>query len=120
MKQTYNGWKNKATWIVNLYMNNDEGNYTWINEMISTHLKGYGDIYFAPSDELLWEITEVLKDDISELLLPIYFERQGGVDVSRTMTEDLLSLVLSEVDWFELAKKHTVDWIETNETQPTK
>ena len=97
MGNKYNGWKNKATWIVNLYMNNDEGNYTWINEMISTHLKKYGDIYF-----------------------PIYFERQGGVDVSRTMTEDLLSLVLSEVDWFELAKKHTVDWIETNETQPTK
>ena len=143
MKNKYNGWKNKATWIVNLYMNNDEGTYSWMNEMISTHLKEYGDIYFAPKDELIWEMADVLKVDISEMLLPIYFESQSGhvpEDVGRTMKEDLLSFALSEVDWFELAKKHVVDWIEAkansqlvdlietnvadwienSETQPTK
>ena len=123
MKNKYNGWKNRATWLIHLYMNNDEGTYSWMNEMISNHLKEYGDISSAPSDELLWEITEVLKDDMTEMFIPSDFHSDGHDDegqISSRIKEDLLNIALNEVDWIGLTRSLLADWIETNETQPTK
>ena len=111
MDKTYNGWNNRATWLINQYMSNDCGTYSWLNEIISTNLKEYKDKYYHLSDELISEIAEVLRVDITEMFHP----KIKSDDTTEWIKEDLLGYALNEADWFELAKSHTLDWIEDNE-----
>lgn len=35
--ETYQGWKNRETWIVNLWLNNDQGLYTHVMDNITKY-----------------------------------------------------------------------------------
>ena len=80
--KTYNGWTNYETWSVGLYMNNDEGSYTYWKEQAD------GDLDVA---SLAAMIKEEHEDAIPESLDSIGF------------ATDLLNAAMSEVDWHELA-----------------
>lgn len=49
----YNGWANKATWLVNVWLTNDEGTYNEVRELLA-------DKEGIEADEALEKFTEDL------------------------------------------------------------
>ena len=79
---TYNGWTNKATWQVNLWMGdyfnalaNDSG---W-----SENIEGFSD-----------ELEQVTWDSLNEL----------GVTKEASLLQDMILSYMAEVNWKELAE----------------
>ena len=77
----YNGWCNRETWIVNLWMTGDQGYYEQLCEIISSH------------DNLDGQ-AEALEDWIR-------FEYDGEYS---SIWADLINNSLAEVDWYAIVK----------------
>jgi hypothetical protein len=87
----YNGWYNYETWLVNLWLTNDEGSYEWLRELC------------GESDE--YTLSHTLKDEVtSEHMMPAL----GDCSIQA----DLLGAALSEVNWYELAEHYVADYAE--------
>lgn len=89
-QQSYNGWTNHATWVVNLWLTNDE--YTEEGLRMAVRYGGH----------------EGVKDYVDELL------DDSGID-SGTMWYDLIRSCLSEVDWREIASYYQEDEDDTDD-----
>ena len=72
----YNGWKNKATWNVALYINNDYNlyqlacSYQRISGKEATY-KGffqYAGLKGATPDGVMWDCPTLCKTDLNELI----------------------------------------------------
>ena len=59
--KTYNGWTNYETWLVNLWMSNDEGSYNYWNERAAEIIKGADD-----RDEASGFLADAIKDEHEE------------------------------------------------------
>ncbi len=77
----YNGWCNRETWVVNLWLTNDECYYQELGSIIKS---------FDTTDEQAEEIEQ-------------YVHRIIDVNEA-SMTTDLLSASLGRVDWHEIAR----------------
>jgi len=77
--ETYNGWKNRETWLVNVWLNNDQISYKYFRSVLS-------------KDE-----PKLRAKNLSE-----YFDELLE-DGSISLWTDLLREVLSKVDWQEIA-----------------
>lgn len=77
----YNGWSNRETWIVNLWMTGDQGYYEQLFEIISSH-------------DSLDDQAETLEDWVR-------FEYSGEYS---SIWADLINNSLAEVDWYEIVK----------------
>ena len=109
MRKPYKGWKNRATWIVNLYMNGDYGDgftFYQFNHTISDFLSEHG---WEGNEEILDELTGLVEEDVTTSLTL-------GLSPSGAMN-DLLNITLSEVDWRLLTTHRADNWIEDNETK---
>lgn len=83
-QQSYNGWTNHATWLVNLWLTNDQ--YTEEGLRMAVRYGGH----------------EGLKDYVYELL------DDSGI-ASDTMWYDMITSCLSDVDWREIAGHYQDD-----------
>lgn len=101
----YNGWKNYETWLVGLWMDNDEGTHDYWRER-AQEIKEEGDFggrgsnefmpeSVTPDDMLLSTIADELKDQ-HEMMV-----EEKGLE---GFMADLINAALSEVDWRELAE----------------
>ena len=100
----YNGWKNHATWMVNLHVANDEGTYLWIQELAETAWRdNYGDV-----DSYRLALASAIRE---------YVGGEDGIDVfgidailagGNLLLSDMVSSVMSDVDWLEIAE----NWID--------
>ena len=93
-RKEYNGCTNYETWVVKLWMDNEEGSHNYWNEQADDELNRQTD-----SSGKLDEDTAIgnLADSLScwhNELLP---EVQG-------FAADLLGAAMSEVNWYEIAK----------------
>ena len=79
----YNGWSNRETWIVNLWMTGDQSYYEQLCEIIS-------------SRDSVDNQTEALKGWIR-------FEYDGEYS---SLWADLINNSLAEVDWYEIVEKN--------------
>ena len=72
---SYNGWKNRATWLVNLYYSDyfDASQYDSMEQL---------------AENIKWTLEDMLEDAIG----------QNG------FVRDLMATSLSEVDYYELAE----------------
>ena len=77
----YNGWSNRETWIVNLWMTGDQSYYEQLCEITSSHNN-------------LDDQAEVLEDWIR-------FEYDGEYS---SLWADLINNSLAEVNWYEIVK----------------
>jgi hypothetical protein len=87
--ETYNGWTNKATWLVKLWIDNDQG------EQESWHAVAR----VAVNNGGPYALSELLKDhyeNSAEDLLPI--------DQQASFWADLLNWALASVDWAAIAR----------------
>lgn len=75
----YNGWANHETWLVNLWMDNDEGSYSyWCDR--------------AETADSVGTLADMLKEEFEE-----------NAPETTGVYSDLLSTAMSEVDWYEIA-----------------
>ena len=78
-----NGWKNRETWLVGLWMMDD----------MSEHFK---DEYHDGAD--------IHMDDIKDLVIKTVYEKysDSGREYHTSLTSELLNTALAQVDWREL------------------
>ena len=102
-EREYNGWTNYETWVVNLWIDNDQGTQEyWLEragfflEEAKGHINVTDGIWKEPTAAAMWlsgELKDSHADGTTEL---------EGVD--GTVYADLLGAALSEVDWREIAE----------------
>jgi hypothetical protein len=81
--KTYNGWTSYETWLINLWIDNDEGLQDYANELRGQYAEDY-------------ELSQALKEWFDEMQPEV-----TGV------WADLINASLSEVNWFEIAQHIT-------------
>lgn len=79
-RPSYNGWRNRETWCVNLWLTNEEGSYTECREIVA----GFND----------YDARGAISEYVETLLIDTL-----GDDKLGTMAGDLLLASLAYVDW---------------------
>ena len=80
---TFNGWANRETWLVNLWLNNEESTYHDACQIARTH----------PDASDLW-LGETIESEIVDPLC--------GRDNATGFTLDVLNTFCARVDWREI------------------
>lgn len=93
--QTYNGWTNYETWVVNLWIDNEQGDQEYWREQAQEALDG--------QDGSVEDAVDRLEDQLQD-----WFLEARGECKTPGVFGDLLQSALSEVNWRELAR-HYVD-----------
>ena len=83
---TYNGWKNRETWLVNLWLTNEQGPYNTLVEI-------------AESDCELYEKANQLKQFVYELCMGPESVINGQAN---GLVCDLVNQSLNDVDYREI------------------
>lgn len=104
---TYNGWTNYETWLVNLWINNEEPSYRYWREEAQRHWQLAIDaLDDDPVRRAVTDLADQLKEEIGE----------QAPTPPPSLYADLMDGALSEVDWWEIAQ-HMIQEI-TFETPP--
>lgn len=100
--EKYNGWSNRETWCVNLWLNNDEATYNHLRGMVSDE-KDYvnGDEWNPryPSQTRAEYLLHSIADSIEALV-----DDGNALDAEASLYTDLLRGALNRVDYREIAK----------------
>lgn len=83
--KTYNGWTNYETWLVNLWIQNDQALHAALHDEVT-------------SAENLYDAKEALQAWLDNEYDLFVEERGHG------LFQDLLNAALSNVDWYDIAK----------------
>lgn len=89
---TYNGWTNYETWLVKLWLDNDE--YLCNELQPELARQSHGDV-----------------NDLAEALREYVTDPENGLipDIPNGLASDLLNAALSEVDWREMSESILID-----------
>jgi hypothetical protein len=107
MSERYNGWTNYETWLVNLWMDNEQGSQDFFRE-VARGIHSQTDAYntgLTVAEEARFRFSDWLKQYYSEETRP---ELPG-------VYGDLLCGALSSVNWDEIAR-HYIDAIVEEES----
>jgi len=83
--EQYNGWTNYETWNVNLWLNNDEGSYNVLRDILKDK---------ADDQEAADLLRDLIADDTNDLL--------AAKEINATLAGDLLTHALAQVNWLEI------------------
>ncbi len=99
----YNGWHNYETWVVNLWMDNDEGSQSYWQEQAEECVRVDG------KEDAVSSLADLIKEH--------HDEQWGEINQYRaSVFSDLMGAALSEVNWREIAQ-HLVNEVEVEETE---
>jgi hypothetical protein len=102
---TYNGWTNYETWLVNLWMDNEQGSQEYFRETAR-------EIYECPHNPYRAHMTRAADAGLAFAdWLKAYHEENRPEMPTCGVYHDLLSGALSEVNWNEIAR-HYIEAIE--------
>lgn len=94
---TYNGWANKATWLVNVYL------YDYLYDNAKELIETYG-IQYTNEERMNYVVSELITDSVSELLYDAVEQIDNGKDsMLRAMVCDFVSMSVYDVDTHTLA-----------------
>ena len=95
--KNYNGWTNYETWLVNLWMDNDENMQSHLRQVAADEIEK---AMVNSSDwmDAVGDATQALASDIEEN------HEEGCAEVTGVFA-DLLQSALSEVNWDEIAER---------------
>lgn len=96
-KEKYNGWNNYETWNTKLWLDNDEGTYSYMIETANDFI-----------NKEPYEFGEFIKDYIYGLQ-----DQEKQADFG--LFTDLLNSALQEVDWTEIAESYLEEVKEEDE-----
>jgi len=94
----YNGWTNYETWVVNLWMDNEEGSYRYWREVTEEEYEG------AVDGKTLTKAERAKQD----LAIRLKAEHEESAPELTGVFADLLNAAMSEVNWYEIAE-HMID-----------
>lgn len=106
---TYNGWTNYETWVVNLWMDNEEGTHDYWLEVVEDvyNNEAKGQKHFTKMEDAVCILAERLKED--------HEDRKNNIlenaELTASVWADLLGAALSEVNWREIAE-HLLENVE--------
>ena len=104
--KSYNGWKNFETWVVNLWLTNEQHPYEyWMDRarQIYKH-KAKTTQYFSKKEEAVYMIAEDLKDGHEQAR----DDMMDNLNMTASLWTDLLTHSLCDVDWRAIAQ-HVLD-----------
>ena len=84
-KLTYNSWVNRETWLISLWLNNDEYNYRLLIDILE---------------------LDISVDDKAKRLQELVEDQMYDLELGANIFSDLLSTSLSKVDWFEVIESN--------------
>ena len=84
-QEAYNGWSNRETWLLSLWLNNDEGSY----ELLCDAMKQPGDM-FSKAEWLECQLQGALDE----------------LEGSPTLWTDLLRTAFGRISWLEVIEKN--------------
>jgi len=92
-EERYNGWTNYETWVVKLWLDNDEGSYEFQKELAREVLRNPEHIELLNRKrDPACQLGNTLKDALTEQMPEVV-----------GMWSDLLNASWSEVNWYEIA-----------------
>lgn len=102
------GWTNYETWLVALWIGNDQGSQSYWDEVAQEcyDRAEAGDV-FTRDEQAALDLSDCLKNEISDEGFPL---PEGG------LYADLLNGALSEVNWHEIAE-HYIEDVEKEEAE---
>jgi hypothetical protein len=101
---SYNGWKNYATWGVALVLDNDEGTYLHVRELLEGIAADapLGDPVVSREDYIRYTLADRIKDYTEDLC---GLEDEPGPSL---MARQVIQAGLAEVEWADIAS-HVLD-----------
>lgn len=84
-KKTYNGWTNRETWLVSLWLNNDRNSYSIFSEALELNESN-----FVKAE---W-LDNHLRDEMYDL------------NLDASLWSDLLATALTKVNWLEVIENN--------------
>jgi hypothetical protein len=98
--KTYNGWTNYETWVINLWMSNEEGSYRYWHDVTADVMREHDeDDHEIAHGNALRALADQLKTYHEEAMPEV----QG-------VWSDLLTAALGEVNWYEIARTMVADY----------
>ena len=95
-RNEYNGWTNYETWLVNMWIDNDEGAHDMWIERANEALAATDDSldFVGRKADAVFELADTMKDE---------FENGAEELGLKGFWVDLVNSALSEVNWREIA-----------------
>ena len=90
--EKYNGWTNYETWVINIWVDNDEEIYLTMRDIINSY-DWTGKTY-----------------ELSKVLQEWYDKKVEKLGLENGVMHDLLTGALSAVNWYELADHYITDY----------
>jgi hypothetical protein len=101
---SYNGWSNYETWVVNLWLGNDEGSYTTCRSLTQRCFEeAVANEVLSRKERACYQLANALKEMI---------EDGNPLAGDASVYADLLNASISEVNWQEIAKGY-IEELET-------
>lgn len=114
-RKEYNGWTNYETWVVNLWMDNEEGTYDYWREVAQEIYENdaeeptLGGLGLTKMDDATYLLADRLKNDHEDRKDEILH----NLDLTASVWADLLGAALSETNWREIAE-HLLENVEVD------
>lgn len=107
-RKEYNGWTNYETWVVNLWMDNEEGTYDYWREIAQEIYEhdaeepAVGGLGLTKMDDAVYLLADRLKD----------YHEENRPELPGVYG-DLIGAALSETNWREIAE-HLLENVEVD------
>lgn len=105
--EKYNGWTNYETWLVKLWMDNDQGSYNYWQEIAQEiYNEARADANFTKEERAKLDLADQLKNEHEE----------NAPTGTSGVYSDLMKGALGRVDWHEIAQALIDDGVDKETT----
>lgn len=113
----YNGWYNYETWLVNLWISNEQGSSSyWADRAEEIYERAEPAKVTTKEEQARFELADELKREFEDGKDNLLGVDRNGTDQSCSVWSDLLGAALSEVNWDEIAG-HMIEDVEKEEVE---